>query len=148
MRQHLIRDIGPGAVAAGTGAGAMLFDRPFLTSWFRYLDLPVIGKVPAGSVVRYDRRTLRVSGYGSVVFGIGGAVERGDTRAAHHDQEEQVGRVAKQQESDEHAGEAALEHGVDACGEEHAHDDDEHERDRHDALTPGMPWAPCTASGA
>ncbi|NIJ68392.1 peptidoglycan DD-metalloendopeptidase family protein [Xanthomonas sp. 60] len=31
----------------------------------------VIGKVPAGSTVRYTGRTLRVSGYGSVVFGVG-----------------------------------------------------------------------------
>lgn len=31
----------------------------------------VIGKVPAGSSVRYACRELRVSGYGSVVFGIG-----------------------------------------------------------------------------
>ncbi|MGV7174443.1 M23 family metallopeptidase [Xanthomonas axonopodis] len=31
----------------------------------------VIGKVPAGSKVQYAGRTLRVSGYGSVVFGIG-----------------------------------------------------------------------------
>ncbi|WP_153191450.1 M23 family metallopeptidase [Stenotrophomonas sp. MYb238] len=31
----------------------------------------VIGKVPAGSRVRYADRDLRVSGYGSVVFGIG-----------------------------------------------------------------------------
>ncbi|WP_457318749.1 M23 family metallopeptidase [Stenotrophomonas sp. P5_B8] len=31
----------------------------------------VIGKVPAGSVVQYAGRSLRVSGYGSVVFGIG-----------------------------------------------------------------------------
>ncbi len=31
----------------------------------------VIGKVPAGSSVRYGGRELRVSGYGSVVFGVG-----------------------------------------------------------------------------
>ncbi|CAE6775677.1 M23 family metallopeptidase [Xanthomonas arboricola] len=31
----------------------------------------VIGKVPAGSQVQYAGRSLRVSGYGSVVFGIG-----------------------------------------------------------------------------
>lgn len=31
----------------------------------------VIGKVPAGSTVRYAGRQLHVSGYGSVVFGIG-----------------------------------------------------------------------------
>lgn len=31
----------------------------------------VIGKVPSGSAVRYAGRALRVSGYGSVVFGVG-----------------------------------------------------------------------------
>ena len=31
----------------------------------------VIGKVPPGSKVTYANRTLRVSGYGSVVFGVG-----------------------------------------------------------------------------
>ncbi|ROU05627.1 M23 family metallopeptidase [Lysobacter enzymogenes] len=31
----------------------------------------VIGKVPPGSVVRYGGRTLRVTAYGSVVFGVG-----------------------------------------------------------------------------
>lgn len=31
----------------------------------------VIGKVPADSKVQYAGRSLRVSGYGSVVFGIG-----------------------------------------------------------------------------
>ena len=31
----------------------------------------VIGKVPAGSTVRHGGRTLRVTGYGSVVFGVG-----------------------------------------------------------------------------
>ena len=31
----------------------------------------VIGKVPVGSTVRYAGRSLRVTGYGSVVFGIG-----------------------------------------------------------------------------
>src|SRR5690606_30099479 len=31
----------------------------------------VIGKVPPGSVVEYGGRTLRTTGYGSVVFGVG-----------------------------------------------------------------------------
>ncbi|HYM86941.1 MAG TPA: M23 family peptidase, partial [Pseudoxanthomonas sp.] len=31
----------------------------------------VLGKVPPGSKVRYAGRDLRVSGYGSVVFGVG-----------------------------------------------------------------------------
>jgi hypothetical protein len=39
----------------------------------------VIGKVAPGSRVQYGRRTLRVSGYGSVVFGIG-RDERGPLR--------------------------------------------------------------------
>ena len=39
----------------------------------------VIGKVPPGSRVQYAGRTLRVSGYGSVVFGIG-RDERGPLR--------------------------------------------------------------------
>lgn len=39
----------------------------------------VVGKVPPGSRVQYAGRTLRVSGYGSVVFGIG-RDERGPLR--------------------------------------------------------------------
>jgi murein DD-endopeptidase MepM/ murein hydrolase activator NlpD len=31
----------------------------------------VIGKVPPGSIVTYDGRTLRTTGYGTVVFGVG-----------------------------------------------------------------------------
>jgi multicomponent K+:H+ antiporter subunit A len=41
-------------VAAGTGAAAMLFGYPFLTSWFRYLDLPIIGKVPVATALLFD----------------------------------------------------------------------------------------------
>ena len=50
----------------------------------------VIGKVPPGSTVRYGNRTLRVTPYGSVVFGVG-REERGpvsvtvDTAAGLHD---------------------------------------------------------------
>ena len=40
--------------AASTGMGAWLFGHPFLTSHFRYLDLPVIGKVPAASALLFD----------------------------------------------------------------------------------------------
>ena len=45
------------------------------------------------------------------------------TPGAHHDEQQQIGHgVAEQQEPDQHARQAALEHGVDAAGEEHRHD--------------------------
>jgi multicomponent K+:H+ antiporter subunit A len=37
-----------------TGAGAWVFGYPFLTSYFQYLDLPVIGKVPAATALLFD----------------------------------------------------------------------------------------------
>jgi multicomponent K+:H+ antiporter subunit A len=40
--------------AAFTGMGAWLFDHPFLTSHFRYLDLPVIGQMPAATALLFD----------------------------------------------------------------------------------------------
>jgi multicomponent K+:H+ antiporter subunit A len=47
--------IGTGlVVAAGTGFAAMLFGRPFLTTYFAYADLPVIGKVPVASALAFD----------------------------------------------------------------------------------------------
>jgi multicomponent K+:H+ antiporter subunit A len=41
-------------LAAGTGAGAWLFGRPFLTSYFAYADLPLIGSAPLASAVLFD----------------------------------------------------------------------------------------------
>jgi multicomponent K+:H+ antiporter subunit A len=41
-------------LAAGTGAGAWLFGRPFLTSHFSYADLPLIGSAPLASAVLFD----------------------------------------------------------------------------------------------
>jgi multicomponent K+:H+ antiporter subunit A len=41
-------------LAAGTGAGAWLFARPFLTSFFSYADLPLIGPVPLASAFLFD----------------------------------------------------------------------------------------------
>jgi multicomponent K+:H+ antiporter subunit A len=41
-------------IAAGTGIAAVLFGHPFLTSWFRYLDLPIIGKVPLATALLFD----------------------------------------------------------------------------------------------
>jgi multicomponent K+:H+ antiporter subunit A len=40
--------------AMGTGLGAMFFGYPYLTSWFRYTDIPFIGRVPTASVVLFD----------------------------------------------------------------------------------------------
>jgi multicomponent K+:H+ antiporter subunit A len=41
-------------VAAGTGLAACLFDRPFQTSYFAYVELPIIGKVPTASALLFD----------------------------------------------------------------------------------------------
>ena len=40
--------------ATGTGIGAWLFGRPFLTSYFDYMDLPVIGAIPTASALVFD----------------------------------------------------------------------------------------------
>ncbi|MBY8823463.1 monovalent cation/H+ antiporter subunit A [Sphingomonas colocasiae] len=41
-------------IAAGTGAAAWLFGRPFLTSYFTYLPVPLIGDVPVASALVFD----------------------------------------------------------------------------------------------
>ncbi|MDO9488873.1 MAG: MnhB domain-containing protein, partial [Sphingomonadaceae bacterium] len=41
-------------IATATGAGAWLFGYPFLTSWFRYADVPLIGQVPLASALLFD----------------------------------------------------------------------------------------------
>jgi multicomponent K+:H+ antiporter subunit A len=47
--------IGAGLLlAAGTGLAAVAFGRPFLTSYFGYLDLPVIGQVATASALLFD----------------------------------------------------------------------------------------------
>jgi multicomponent K+:H+ antiporter subunit A len=41
-------------IAALTGMGSWLFGRPFLTSWFAYAELPLLGKVPLATAVLFD----------------------------------------------------------------------------------------------
>src|SRR3546814_8145387 len=41
-------------LAAFTGIGAWLYGHPFLTSYFRYSDVPLVGKVPLASAVIFD----------------------------------------------------------------------------------------------
>ncbi len=41
-------------IAAGTGLAAIMFGRPFLTTYFAYADLPLIGKVPTASALIFD----------------------------------------------------------------------------------------------
>jgi multicomponent K+:H+ antiporter subunit A len=41
-------------LAAGTGAAAWLFGRPFLTSSFSYVEIPLIGAVPMASALLFD----------------------------------------------------------------------------------------------
>jgi multicomponent K+:H+ antiporter subunit A len=41
-------------IAAGTGLAAWFFGRPFLTTYFAYAELPLIGKVPTASALIFD----------------------------------------------------------------------------------------------
>ncbi|WP_106640641.1 monovalent cation/H+ antiporter subunit A [Allosphingosinicella vermicomposti] len=55
LRVQPARWIGFGLLLALlTGMGAWLFGHPFLTSYFGYLDLPIVGKVPAASALLFD----------------------------------------------------------------------------------------------
>ncbi len=47
--------IGSGLLlAALTGAASIIVGDPFLTSYFRYVDLPILGKVPLASATVFD----------------------------------------------------------------------------------------------
>jgi multicomponent K+:H+ antiporter subunit A len=55
LRVLPVRWMGIGLLfAAGTGAGAWLFGRPFLSSSFSYVDIPLIGAVPLASALLFD----------------------------------------------------------------------------------------------
>lgn len=41
-------------LGGGTGAAAWIFGRPFLTSYFAYTELPLIGRVPTASALLFD----------------------------------------------------------------------------------------------
>jgi multicomponent K+:H+ antiporter subunit A len=50
-----LRWIGIGLlIAATTGAASLLFGYPFLTSSFRYVDIPVLGRLPLASALIFD----------------------------------------------------------------------------------------------
>ena len=58
-----VRWMGVGLLlAAGTGAAAWLFGRPFLTSYFAYAELPLIGAVPMASALALRSRRVRARG--------------------------------------------------------------------------------------
>ncbi len=55
LRVHPLRWMSTGLLlAAGTGAAAWLFSRPFLSSHSGYVDLPIIGAVPLASATAFD----------------------------------------------------------------------------------------------
>jgi multicomponent K+:H+ antiporter subunit A len=41
-------------ISALTGAASWLFERPFLTSWFDYFQLPVLGEIELASAIAFD----------------------------------------------------------------------------------------------
>jgi multicomponent K+:H+ antiporter subunit A len=42
------------AIAAFTGFGSWFFDKPFLTTWFDYFDIPLIGEIELASALIFD----------------------------------------------------------------------------------------------
>ncbi|SCY70714.1 monovalent cation/H+ antiporter subunit A [Microvirga guangxiensis] len=55
LRIRPIRWMGLGLLCAvSTGIGAWVFGYPFLTSYFQYVELPAIGKVPAATALLFD----------------------------------------------------------------------------------------------
>ncbi|KAA2212131.1 monovalent cation/H+ antiporter subunit A [Teichococcus oryzae] len=55
LRVRPLRWMGGGLLlAAGTGLGAMVVGRPFLTSYFAYADLGWLGKLPMASAMLFD----------------------------------------------------------------------------------------------
>ena len=55
LRISPLRWIGVGLLlATGTGLAAWLFGRPFLTTYFAYADLPIIGEIPTASALIFD----------------------------------------------------------------------------------------------
>jgi multicomponent K+:H+ antiporter subunit A len=55
LRVLPVRWMGIGLLlAAGVGMAAWLFDRPFLSSYFSYIELPFIGAVPVSSALVFD----------------------------------------------------------------------------------------------
>jgi multicomponent K+:H+ antiporter subunit A len=41
-------------IALCTGLGSLLFNRPFLTSWFDYFDVPLFGEIELASAIAFD----------------------------------------------------------------------------------------------
>jgi multicomponent K+:H+ antiporter subunit A len=41
-------------LAAGVGAAALLFNRPFLTASFSHIEIPLIGAIPLASALLFD----------------------------------------------------------------------------------------------
>ncbi|ONG48469.1 monovalent cation/H+ antiporter subunit A [Pseudoroseomonas deserti] len=55
LRVHPLRWMAAGLLlAAGTGTAALFFGRPFLTSYFAYADLGILGKLPMASAMLFD----------------------------------------------------------------------------------------------
>lgn len=55
LRVHPLRWIALGLLlATGTGSIAWFFDRPFLTSYFTYAEIPVVGAIPVASALLFD----------------------------------------------------------------------------------------------
>ncbi len=66
-------------LAVATAAAAWAFDYPFLTSYYQYAQLPLIGKLPLASVFLFDLGVYLAVAAGTVyaLSALAGSVERG-----------------------------------------------------------------------
>lgn len=61
IRMRPVRWMGAGLfIAVATGAGAIAFGHPFLTSWFRHPVLPLVGEIPLATATLFDLGVLAV----------------------------------------------------------------------------------------
>jgi multicomponent K+:H+ antiporter subunit A len=55
LRVLPVRWLGAGLLLAVlTGLGSLAFGRPFMTTYFQYLDLPLLGRVPLATALLFD----------------------------------------------------------------------------------------------
>ncbi|RJL10431.1 monovalent cation/H+ antiporter subunit A [Paracoccus siganidrum] len=87
-------------VAGGTGMGAWIFGYPFLTAYAQYINVPLIGDVPAATALAFDLGVFAVVVGATVLMLI--AIAHQSLRAARLREQE-----AEEKEEARQAGEAA-----------------------------------------
>ncbi|MBK4216037.1 monovalent cation/H+ antiporter subunit A [Paracoccus caeni] len=80
-------------MAAGTGIGAWIFGYPFLTAYAQYVNLPVIGQVPAATAMLFDVGVFALVMGATVLMLI--AIAHQSLRASRLREQDEEDRAAK-----------------------------------------------------